>query len=190
MGGPLTQTDAPNGWVADGGKVETICPHDERSIGKDGKEIFGIPDHTIGGLLRSLATAKRHNITVIFDTCHSGDILRGNMTARMVSDTSPLPEDLDEDIWMWGLSSSPKTAAGFLDQTMWSHVLLAACRKNEQALEGMSTENVVCGIFTHAMVKLFYQETDISQLTYSSSPNLLPPLGQRQHPQCSGKNKN
>jgi len=57
-----SQTDAPNGWVADGGKVETICPYDERSKGKDGKEIFGIPDRTIGGLLRSLATAKGDNI--------------------------------------------------------------------------------------------------------------------------------
>jgi hypothetical protein len=111
------------------------------------------------------------------------------MTARTVPDTSPLPEDLDKDIWIRGLPSSPKTAAGFLDQTMWSHVLLAACQKNEQALEGMSTENVVRGIFTRAIVKLFYQETDISQLTYSSSLNLLPSLGERQHPQCSGKNK-
>ncbi|KIM75897.1 hypothetical protein PILCRDRAFT_13260 [Piloderma croceum F 1598] len=182
-----SQTDSPNGWVADGSRVETICPHDERSIGKDGKEIFGIPDRTIGGLLRSLATAKGDNITVIFDTCHSGDISRG-MMARTVPNTSSLPEDLDRDIWMRGLPS-PKTAVGFLDQTMWSHVLLAACRKDEQALEGTSTENVVRGIFTRAMVKLLYRETDISQLRYSSLLNLLPPLGQRQHPQCSGKNK-
>jgi Caspase domain len=57
-----SQTNAPNGWVADGSKVEMICPHDERSIGNDGKRIFGIPDRTIGGLLRSLASTKGDNV--------------------------------------------------------------------------------------------------------------------------------
>jgi hypothetical protein len=60
-----SQTDAPRGWIADNGRVETICPHDERSIGNDGKEIFGIPDRTIGGLLRNLATNKGDNIVRI-----------------------------------------------------------------------------------------------------------------------------
>lgn len=53
---------APKGWNADDGKVETICPHDERTIGSDGKEIFGIPDRTIGGLLRKLSSVKGDNI--------------------------------------------------------------------------------------------------------------------------------
>jgi hypothetical protein len=103
------------------------------------------------------------------------------MTARTIRNTSLLPEDLDRDIWMLGLPST-QTAASFLDQTMWTHVLLSACRKNEQALEGTSTENVVRGLFTRAMVNLLYQETDISQLTYSSLINLLPPLDRPQHP--------
>jgi len=53
---------APKGWIADNDRVETICPHDERTIGRDGKEIFAIPDRTIGGLLRRLASVKGDNI--------------------------------------------------------------------------------------------------------------------------------
>jgi len=53
---------APDGWIADKKRVETVCPHDERSIGHDGKEIFGIPDRTIGGLLRKLSFIKGDNI--------------------------------------------------------------------------------------------------------------------------------
>jgi Caspase domain len=56
---------APKGWVADGNKVETICPHDERTIGRDGKEVFSIPDRTLGGLLRKLSSIKGDNIVRI-----------------------------------------------------------------------------------------------------------------------------
>ena len=53
---------APKGWVADESKVETICPHDERTSDYYGKDIFGIPDRTIGGLLRKLSFIKGDNI--------------------------------------------------------------------------------------------------------------------------------
>ena len=56
---------APKGWVADESQVETICPHDERTDDDDGKEIFGIPDRTIGGLLRKLCGIKGDNIVRI-----------------------------------------------------------------------------------------------------------------------------
>jgi hypothetical protein len=60
------------------------------------------------------------------------------VVACTVLNTWPLPNDLDENIWMQGMLST--TAGGFLDQTMWSHVLLAACGENELALEGTSLE--------------------------------------------------
>jgi hypothetical protein len=53
---------APKGWVADGSKVETICPYDEWTLDCYKKEIFGIPDRTIGGLLRKLCSFKGDNI--------------------------------------------------------------------------------------------------------------------------------
>jgi hypothetical protein len=60
---------APKGWDADDNQVETICPHDERTIGHDGEEIFGIPNRTIGGLMRKLSCAKGNNIVSL--TPHS-----------------------------------------------------------------------------------------------------------------------
>ena len=69
-----SRTVAPRGWVADDSKVETICPYDERTFDDNGGEIFGIPDRTIGGLLRRLASSKGDNIvrltrqTVLFSS--------------------------------------------------------------------------------------------------------------------------
>jgi hypothetical protein len=63
-----SQVTALPQWFADEGKVETICPHDERTYDGNGKEIFGIPDRTIGGLLRKLCSFKGDNIVRM--TCH------------------------------------------------------------------------------------------------------------------------
>jgi Caspase domain len=57
-----SRATAPSRWAADERKVETICPHDERTRDCNGKEIFGIPDRTIGGLLRKLCSFKGSNI--------------------------------------------------------------------------------------------------------------------------------
>jgi hypothetical protein len=57
-----SRVSAPKGWLADYNQVETICPHDERTIGCDGKEVFSIPDRTLGGLLRKLFSVKGDNI--------------------------------------------------------------------------------------------------------------------------------
>jgi Caspase domain len=59
---------APKGWVADDNKVETICPHDERTLDCNGEEIFGIPDRTICGLLRKLCKFKGDKIVRM--TCY------------------------------------------------------------------------------------------------------------------------
>jgi hypothetical protein len=40
----------------------SICPHDAQTLDDNGGEIFGIPDRTIGELLRKLASAKGDNI--------------------------------------------------------------------------------------------------------------------------------
>jgi hypothetical protein len=56
------RVDAPKGWVADDNQVETICPHDERTIGHDDREVFSIPDQTLCGLLRKLSSIKGDNI--------------------------------------------------------------------------------------------------------------------------------
>ena len=57
-----SQAVAPKGWVSDNNRIETVCPHDEQTIDSDGKEVFGIPDRTIGALLRRIAATKGDNI--------------------------------------------------------------------------------------------------------------------------------
>ena len=57
-----SQTTVPLRWIADGRKVKTMCPYDEQTLDCNEKEIFGIPDRTIGGLLRKLCYFKGNNI--------------------------------------------------------------------------------------------------------------------------------
>jgi hypothetical protein len=126
---------------------------------------------------------------VICDSCHSG----GNTRAfgkRLACGASPLPEGLDKNIWPWGLplAASFNVPTGFLDNTMSSHVHLAACRQDEFAFEHPSAESMVRGAFTLCLVKFLEQQDDLTKITHSSLLEKLPPLT-NQHPQCSGKNR-
>jgi hypothetical protein len=56
------QVAAPAGWVAENNQVETICPHDEQMSDNNNETIYGVPDRTIGSLLRRLAGEKGDNI--------------------------------------------------------------------------------------------------------------------------------
>jgi hypothetical protein len=58
---------APPGWLTTDGKIETICPYDERTRDKNGVEIHGIPDRTINTILRHLAAKKGDNIVCVTD---------------------------------------------------------------------------------------------------------------------------
>jgi hypothetical protein len=102
----------------------------------------------------------------------------------------PPPDNLDQDIWMWGLSSRTAYAVvptGFLYKAMSSHVLLAACRQEEGALEAASANSKPCGAFTSSLIDTL-RNCNISAVTYSRLLELLPPLP-GQHPQCEGTNK-
>jgi hypothetical protein len=56
----------PNGRYNTSGMVETICPHDERCIGKMGEYIHGIPDYTVHTLLQKLAATKGNNVVRVY----------------------------------------------------------------------------------------------------------------------------
>jgi hypothetical protein len=105
--------------------------------------------------------------------------------ARLAPGASSLPEDLDQQIWERGLAKAD-VHVGFQDKTMSSHVHLAACKSNEVALEDSVTKNVVRGAFTHCLVNLLDQTTDLTQISYSALVDQLPQW-EHQHPQCSGK---
>lgn len=122
---------------------------------------------------------------MISDSCHSGGNTRDGRIARGGDNALPLTKELDEDIWSWGV---PNGQATFVDKTMSSHVLLAACRQDEKAYEDSSPDKMIRGVFTQGLRKLLHQENDLTQLTYSMLIDRLPPL-QHQHPRCNGKNR-
>jgi hypothetical protein len=84
--------------------------------------------------------------------------------------------------------SSTESLASSLDEPT-SHILLAACRTGETAVEfeDPSRKNSVHGAFIRCVVALLYRQ-DPTQMTYSALLDRLPPL-EHQHPQCVGKNK-
>jgi len=60
-----SQLIAPQGWLSDNNRIETLCSHDYRTIGDDGREILGICDRAINGLMDRLASEKGDNIVCL-----------------------------------------------------------------------------------------------------------------------------
>ncbi|KZT70653.1 hypothetical protein DAEQUDRAFT_764523 [Daedalea quercina L-15889] len=184
---------ADPGWFADANMVETIVPHDEGPADDQGNIIYGIPDRTFDGLMRKLAFEKGDNITAIFDSCHSGGMSRGtlDMVPRAVPpdvSPSPVPLTLDQDVWKWGLSTRSATTivpTGFLYKAMQSHVLLAACRPDEQALEAAKVPQPR-GAFTVGLMKVLRSQ-NLAELSYARLAEMV--QLRHQHPQCEGINK-
>ncbi|KAJ7747456.1 hypothetical protein DFH07DRAFT_962563 [Mycena maculata] len=88
-------------------------------------------------LLRQLARKKGPNVTVIFDSCHSGGLGRDSGQERTGNgDSSEVPLELDSHLWE-GEAGAAQTVQSI---RMWSpgaasHVLLAACGQDETARE-------------------------------------------------------
>ncbi|KZT70649.1 hypothetical protein DAEQUDRAFT_810529 [Daedalea quercina L-15889] len=190
--------DAPEGWNADGGRVETICPYDvtvfedtERRFNVDSvaDATYGIPDRTFNALMRLLARKKGDNVVAIFDCCHSGGIMRdmedAEMPPRSLSNYSeapqrpPLPPDLDKELLTELFSHTPHAGRslsfvvppGFAYSGTKSHVLLAACQANEKAREHKAKDlGLTRGRFTFHLLRYLRSMTpDHSQLlTYAT----------------------
>ncbi|KAJ6480112.1 caspase domain-containing protein [Mycena vulgaris] len=117
-------------------EVETICPYDERTNiqESDGqaKYVHGIPDYILKSLWHKVSEKQGKNITLIFDSCHSGGMARtpedAGTRARNVPPKEPIPPDLDRDLHPDGSSRGKLSGAG-------PYALLAACREDETARE-------------------------------------------------------
>lgn len=107
--------------------------------------VSGIPDRTLGALLRKAAKRHGNNITVVLDCCHSGHCTRSSSStgvdyqARGISPAlvGKLQEDTDRDIWgaeagdppdddapapMHTTRSAPFLRGAFVDRQDDSHV--------------------------------------------------------------------
>jgi hypothetical protein len=167
---------------------ETIVPYDSRVGG-----VFDIPDKTLAGLIRQLATAKGDNITVILDCCHSGSGTRefrpegAAPTRRAPADVRLPPVDLDADFRV------SATTRG-IGRSGWSvtranHVLLAGCLDREESHEHDTPEGVCHGALTYFALEYLRQKppnaayADLHARVKAQVSGLYP----RQTPQCEGQ---
>ncbi|KAK7461775.1 hypothetical protein VKT23_008207 [Stygiomarasmius scandens] len=179
-----SRVDAPDGWRTSDGKIETYCPYDDGTKDTNGHYIPGIPDLTMKALIRKLAAKKGNNIVIIFDSCHSGGIVRlpagdQKLYPRYNRNSCPFPINFSDRELYW----EPDVGqSGHLS----SYVLLSACRQEEQAYE-VERNGKYYGAFTNALIERLFNIN--SKLSYLELIDGLSELT-GQHPQCEGVNKN
>jgi hypothetical protein len=124
--------------------LEMIVPYDavgDPRVGRDSRP-SGIPDRTLGALLRRAAERHGRNITVILDCCNSGHGTRhwggakGNHWTRSIDPTyvGLLKDDTDQLLWGGDEPAIPRQSylrSAFVDRNEDTHVLLAACGRYE-----------------------------------------------------------
>ncbi|KAH9932499.1 uncharacterized protein B0H18DRAFT_952237 [Fomitopsis serialis] len=193
-----TREYASEDWGLDGDIVECICPQDLNFT-----TVHGIPSTTLNGLFRELAHVKGDNITSIFDCCHSGTITRKERGLRYLTpprDVKPvIPSTTDADARKWwpGRNEGNRAAknvvpTSFRYDAMKSHVLMSACRAEEEAMERIvERTKAIRGFFTSTLLEVLDQHEGMTAgLTYAYLFEELLPATVFQHPQCLGKHKN
>ncbi|KAJ7289161.1 caspase domain-containing protein [Mycena rebaudengoi] len=182
------RVSAPGNLKASDGMVETICPHDNGTLDAAGQYVHGIPDYILGCLLRELAATKGKNITVIFDSCHSGGmgrkVGRARAPPRHKDPSRPIPLELDDYLW------KHMTEATFF--SLWTStttfVLLAACREVETAYEVEYADGTTRGRFSDSLIKCL-RRVPLEDTTYAGLLDRLP-VWSDQTPHCGGADRN
>lgn len=164
-------------WDSPNGKIQMIIPWDHKPA-----DVHGIPDRTLGQLLTDIADKKGDNITVVFDSCHSGSGTRsgdGDSRTRGGYYTGEIPAGLDKDLFSNSGTRGARVAARFRHHGLRSHVLLAACAQDEEAKE----ENT-SGDFTRVLLKAL-TGVPTTEITYEDLMQRMEKLT-KQTPQCEG----
>ncbi|KAF8607092.1 hypothetical protein BDV93DRAFT_519995 [Ceratobasidium sp. AG-I] len=199
--------------------VECLCPFDTLM-----NRAFPIPDITLSALLGRIAKNKSKYITLLLDCCHSGGASRDSEAEvnhdNPLSDSEELLVDqdalfkLDGDLWSKQLENSASIdvdessrvasthPSSFRYHGVTSHVLIAACREDEVALEYTAPRDPAPrGVFTEALINalrdslagnilwslthksLFERIKEGILDIYEDNPRVF---RQRQTPQCEG----
>ncbi|KAF8809408.1 hypothetical protein BYT27DRAFT_7187712 [Phlegmacium glaucopus] len=183
------QTSKPDGWQdwVTGQHIEMLCPSDIHSLNGD-HVVEGIPDRTISVLLNEISDVKGNNITLILDCCCSAGMNRGeeleeleNCVIRRISNPPQIKNSTDQELWSHGTRSG-NISDGFYGKFNASHVLLAACGRDQLAHEHPKIKH---GFFTSSLMKVL-GGNDINTLTYTSLMHKMkmPPW---QTPHCEGQ---
>ncbi|KAJ7148500.1 caspase domain-containing protein [Mycena crocata] len=179
-----SRVQAPEKLMAPGGKIEAICPVDERTVDADGQYVHAIPDYVLGWLLWELSEKKGPNITVIFDSCHSGGMGRNAGRTRSArSFSSEVPLELDSHLWE-GRTEQSAQSYRLWSSSATSHVLMAACREDETAREIMYADQSIHGRFTESLIT-WLRRVVLKNTTYAELLNRLP-VWSGQNPHCGG----
>ncbi|KDR77353.1 hypothetical protein GALMADRAFT_66422 [Galerina marginata CBS 339.88] len=193
------QTEKPDewdDWVTTTGNIEMLCPSDigmptstvtecNGNGDRDHKTVPGIPDRTISLLLNHISDCKGNNITVILDCCSSGGMVRsqdqdGYVIRRLISPPR-IDSNFDEKILSWGTRNG-RSVEGLSRKSHASHILLAACGRDQFALEDPKSKR---GLFTSHLLKALDSD-DFHTLSYVSLMHRLR-MPERQTPHCEGE---
>ncbi|KAH8817924.1 caspase domain-containing protein [Flagelloscypha sp. PMI_526] len=192
----------------DDSRVEILCPYDE-GVDVMGKKVFGIPDKAFVGYLNAIAQKKGNNIVVMLDCCHSASMARpGNLSAldnEVMTRTLASPTLFDRgDISFWSTVLVPdeihspatlkrversrkgEVSIGFRAMYNRSHILLAACGRDQQAKE---LKGDTGGVFTTMVLNLLKSTGNrLAGLSYRMMFQMLPHLKNSgsQTPHCDG----
>ncbi|KJA24870.1 hypothetical protein HYPSUDRAFT_38216 [Hypholoma sublateritium FD-334 SS-4] len=187
-----SQFQAPDDWGANlHSKIEMLLPYNFDLKGSESLEEQGLLDQTFSALLSDIALNKSNNVTVILDCCHSGsadrliDLEAGSREVRIRRIDLPAnynllkPEHINDN----NHKGSARSSQAWHICSDVSHVLLAACERNDPAYETDDGH----GVFTTALLKLL-RDTSYENFTYRSLIKALPALPRSQKPQCLGLN--
>jgi hypothetical protein len=165
------------------GEISTIVPHDSRTNG-----VFDISADELRGLF-SLLAEKTKNVTFIFDSCHSGMVLKDVATAR-ARVVAPDPRDPPRPPPEALLASRGLGDAGDGLKSR-NYALLSACQADEVAFEYADQLGNPCGTLTHffvaEMLRSGKAEATYRDVMDKVKSQVTGTYG-RQHPQLEGAN--
>jgi hypothetical protein len=149
---------------------ETICPYDTRTPG-----IFDISDDEIAGLLSQLLK-KTSNVTLIFDSCHSGSMSRGTAIARKA------PPDKRDPPPAPSYAIAAKGIATLSIGTGAKPTVISACLADQSSYE-FQCADVMRGDFTYHLVRQLWAagpRTTIRDILEQTRPKVAEDVGNQQ----------
>ncbi len=172
------------------GTIEALCPMDREDVGVSGVPVPDISDREINCILKEISRGKGNHITVILDCCHSG-----SMTRQIESGIRTIPFSRASLESM--LAAAEETMKSFPEYRsilakdwrpdMTSHVVLAACKENQFAIE-VRGEGGLNGAFTQALLRTLRLNDLMEELTYVDLIRALPRMT-NQEPVVDGMHK-
>jgi pimeloyl-ACP methyl ester carboxylesterase len=155
------QKSPPAFWHLEPDRLdETLVCYDSRQPG-----CYDLADKELAQLIHEIAAAKAH-ISIILDCCHSGS---GTRNADVTSIRRVPTDDRERPLtsFLSGFKVPPARSAenesGWISLPKGRHILLAACRSDEEAKE-CSLGGKPRGVFSHFLTETLQQTSGV--ITY------------------------